>query len=79
MAVVCAAIAILFYGAAELRHREDHHIVHSRSEIHVERRDSVAELAQQVTELSLLIAFVHVRVPAADVCESDLQTHARFD
>src|SRR5437867_8578084 len=53
--------------------------IHSRSEIRVERRDGVAELAQQITELSLLIAFVHVSVPAADVCESNLQTHARFD
>ena len=45
----------------------------------MKRGDRLAELSQQIAELSLLIAFVHMRVPAADVRESDFQTNACFD
>jgi hypothetical protein len=48
VAVICAAIAILSGGAAELRHRQDNHIVHSLTQILIQRRDTRRELLQQI-------------------------------
>ena len=79
MTVVRAAISILANGAAKLRHRQDHHIVHSLAQVLIKRRDSRAELLQQIAELPARVSLVHVRVPTTDVGKRDFQTHAGFD
>src|SRR6185436_10726794 len=79
VSVIGAAVAVLSYGATELRHRQDHNIIHPRAEVSVQSRNCLTELPQQVAELSLLVTFIHVRIPTADVGERDFQAHPGFD
>ena len=74
--VIRAAVAVLGGGTSELRHRDDDHIRHAVAEIAGERRQAVAELIQQVRELTNLVG---VMVPAVEIDERDLDAHVRLD
>ncbi len=52
MTVVRAAISILAYRPAKLRHRQHNYVIHSLSQILVKRRDTRTELLQQIRELT---------------------------
>src|SRR4051812_45233585 len=73
VAVVGAAIPILFHGAAEFRQDHDDGVVPDCSTGAVERLgeggEPVAERAQAVGELALLVALADMRVPAAEAQE----------
>ena len=51
VAVVGTAIAIFLGGAAELAHGDDGYIFHAVAEILIKRRQSLAEVVQQVRQL----------------------------
>ncbi len=77
MPVIGAAVAVLVHRPPELRHRQDHGVRHAIAEVGDERRDAAAEIVEAVGELALGGALVHVRVPAADVGERDLEADVR--
>ena len=81
VSVVSPAISVFFGGAAKLRHRQDHNVVHALSEVGVKSRDGVAELLQQIAKLALTVSFVDVRVPIQTRCvrESYFQPDAGLD
>src|SRR6185437_13854450 len=61
--MVSAATAVFPGGAAELRHRQNHNIVHALPEVSVERGDGVAKLLQQIAKLATAVSFVEVGIP----------------
>src|SRR5881394_4224187 len=77
--MVRAAIAVLFHRAAKLGHGQNHDVVHALAKVGVQRSDRLTELPQQVAELTLLVAFVDVRVPTANVSERDFEADPGFD
>src|SRR5215471_9269789 len=77
--VIGASVAVLLDRATEFRHRQNHDIIHACSQISVEGCNCLTELSQQIAELSLLVALVDMRVPAADVSECHFQTDAGLD
>ncbi len=79
VAMVGAAVSVLPGSAAKLRHRQNHYVVHALTEIGVERRDRVAELLQQIAELTARAALVDVSVPAAHVGKRHLEPDTGFD
>src|SRR5678816_3536776 len=50
--VIRSAIAVLAHGASELRHRDEHHVLHAIAEVAGERRDAAGELVQTIRDLS---------------------------
>src|SRR5687768_17844021 len=79
MSVIRSAIAVLSDGPAKLRHRQNYDVVHPLAQVLIERRDSVAELLQQVRELATTVSLILVRVPLAHVGKRDFQTDFGFD
>ncbi len=79
VAVVGAAVAVLSCRAPELRHREDHHVVHARAEVCVEGVDAARKFRQTRRELAARAALVDMRVPTAHVRERHFEADARFD
>src|SRR5687767_12994721 len=77
--VVRTTISILSHRPAKLRHRQHNHGVHTLAQVLVKRRDSRAELLQQIRELTTRIALVHMRVPTTNFSKGNLQTNAGFD
>ena len=77
--VVRSAVAILLRHAPELRHRHDDDVVHPVAEVGDERGDRLREVVEAVRELPGRAALIHVRVPAADIGERDLESDVRLD
>src|SRR5215831_5612444 len=69
--MIGSAVAVLARSTAELGHCQNDHIVHPLAKVDVQRRDGRTELSQQIAELSLLVPFVDVRVPTANIRECD--------
>src|SRR6266849_5772649 len=67
VAVVGAAIAVFLCSAPEFAHGHKNNILHAVAQVLVKRRKALAEVLQQIRELSLHSAFVHVIVPAAAI------------
>src|SRR4051812_24924933 len=79
MTVISSTAAVLACGATKLGHREQHDIVHPRTEVDRECGDRLTKRPQKIRELSLRSALVRVRVPAniiSGVGERDLETDA---
>ena len=76
--MVGAAVAVLVHRAPELRHRQDDGVLHAVAEVGDQRGDRAREIVEAVGELTLRGALVHVRVPAADVGERDLEADVRL-
>ena len=79
MAVIGTDVAVLVNGAAELRHREHHHVAHLLSQVGGEGGERVAQILEPGGELALTRALVDVRVPAGAVEEGDLHADVRLD
>ena len=79
MTVIGAAVAVLARRASELRHRQDHDVGHPVAEVGDERGDRPREIVEAIRELARRAALIHVRVPAADVGERDLEPDVRLD
>src|SRR5207237_1455503 len=77
--VIGAAIAVLAGHASKLGHRENHDVVHPVAEVSDQRRDRAGEIVETLGELAGGRSLIHVRVPAADVCERDLESDIRLD
>src|SRR5688572_30606622 len=73
VAVVGAAGAVLGHGAAELRHRDQHDIFHTRAEVVDEGAQAARELAQLDRQRAVGATLREVRVPSVDVDEGDLE------
>src|SRR2546428_427911 len=78
MTVIGSAISILVHRAPELRHCQHDRILHAVAEIGNEGGDAAREIVEAGRELALCGALVHMRVPAADVRERNLEAHVRL-
>src|SRR6185437_277302 len=65
MAVVGAAVAVLFHGAAKLRHSDQQNILLPRSQVGPEGAESGTEAGEVGGQLPLGATFVDVMVPSA--------------
>src|SRR5579872_7625746 len=65
--VVGAAVAVFVRGASEFRHADENDVVHLIAHVLMERSEALAEIAQQIGELTFDAAFVDVIVPAAAI------------
>src|SRR5687767_12692736 len=79
VSVVGAASSVFTDRTPELRHGQQHDIVHAIAEIVVERAHSARKLPEAIGQLTLRTALVVVRVPAANVDKRDLDTHTGLD
>ena len=77
--MVGAAVAVLPRRAAELRHGQDHDIVHAVAKIAGKMPQGLAEFSKPVGQLAGGAAFVGMGVPAADLGEGDFQPDIGFD
>src|SRR5207237_6130284 len=73
VSMVGAARAVLAERTTEFREDDDHRAAPGRAHLAGERRESLPEAREEVRELALRVALVHVRVPAADVDEREME------
>ena len=78
VAVVGAPVAVLARGAAEFAHGDENDVLHAVGQVLMKRRETLAEIAQQIRELPLHAAFVDVIVPAAAIHKQNLHADVGF-
>src|SRR5262249_17770165 len=77
--VVRAAVAVLHDGAAELRHREDHDVLHAIAEVAHERGDAVGQIVEPRGQEARRRSLVDVVIPIARFGERDLEANVSLD
>src|SRR6202030_1818946 len=78
VAVIGAAIAVFFGGAAEFTHGDDDDVLHTVAHVLMKGGEGLAEVFEQVGELALHAAFVDVVVPAAAIDEQNFHADLGF-
>ena len=73
VAVIGAAVAVFRDRAAELRHRQDHDVLHPRAEVGGERGDPLREVVEAIGQLAGGGALVGMVIPLRRLGERDLQ------
>ena len=79
MPVIGATVSVLADGASELGHRQHDNVGHPLAQIGCERGDAACEIVEPGSKQSLSGALVDVSVPAADLCERDLESEIALD
>src|SRR4029077_386677 len=78
VAVIGAAIAVFFGGAAELTHGNHHNVSHSVAHVLMKGGEGLAEVFQEIGELALHAAFVDMIVPTAAINEQNFNANFGF-
>src|SRR5207302_9339775 len=78
VAVVGAPVAVLARGAAEFAHGDENDVLHAVGQVLMKRRETLAEIAQQIRELPLHATFVDVIVPAAAIHKQNFHADVGF-
>ena len=79
MTVIRPAIPVLFRRAPEFTHRHKHNIFHPVAHVTMKRRQPLPQIFQQIRQLPLHAAFIHVIVPAAAIHKQNLHANVRLN
>src|SRR5215813_12306730 len=78
MTVIRAPVPIFPGGAPEFAERYYDDVRHAVTQVLMERRESLSEIAKQIRELALDAAFVDVVVPAAAIHKENFHANTGF-
>src|ERR1700719_475690 len=78
VAVIGAAIAVFFGGAAEFTHGYDYDVLHAVAHVLMKGGEGLAEVFEQIGELALDATFVYVIVPTATIDEQNFHADLGF-
>ena len=73
VAMIGAARAVLLERAPELRDDDHDRLFPGGAHLIGEAGEALAEIRQQIRELALRVALIHMRIPPADVDEADVE------
>src|SRR5713101_2220413 len=79
MSVIGPARAVLTNRTPELSHGEDHHVAHSIAEIAVQSCNALTEILEAIRKLPARVALIGMRIPTANVGESNLDPDVSLD
>src|SRR5881409_422063 len=78
MPVISAARAVLPDRAPELGHRDDHDVMHTVSQVAVQRCETITKILQTIRKLAARAALIGMSVPSGDIRKGHLQSNFRF-